>query len=115
MNPRMLPTLACAALAAGLFAFMPVAAAMPLVAPLQEAGDGYVVRVHGTNTYGPHCRFAWSTSYGWHVHGRHCDLPQYNPDWRDPRHWHWRLYEQARERRLQQGYRHHRLRRGYKY
>lgn len=114
MNPTMLLTAAGAAFAAGLLAFMSLGQAMPSVAPLQEAGGGHVVRVHGTNTYGPHCHFAWSTSAGWHVHRRHCDLPQYNPDWRDPRHWHWRFYEEARQRRLERRHRRHRSG-GYKY
>lgn len=114
MNLTMLRALTNPVLAAGLFAFMPEGAAMPLVAA-PETPDGGFVRVHGTHVIGPHCHFAWSTSYGWHVHRRYCDLPQYNPEWRDPRHWHWRFYEHARERRLQRRYRYRHSYEGYKY
>jgi hypothetical protein len=93
-----------AALFAGLFGFNATASAMQVPAPInRDASD--VLRVHGTHGIRQHCHNEWSTSVGWHLHRRHCDLPQYNPDWRDPRHWHWRLYEEARKRRWQRHYR----------
>lgn len=102
MKPMILP----AVLAAIVFCPLATARAMPVAAAFQAAVANAavtraVVRVHGSRVVGPHCDKAWSTSAGWHLHPRGCDLPQYNPDWRDPRHWHWRLYEEARARRAE--------------
>jgi hypothetical protein len=111
MKPMILP----AALAAIIFCPLATAKAraMPVASSFQAAvanaaAPRAVVRVHGSKVAGPHCDKAWSTSAGWHLHPRGCDLPQYNPDWRDPRHWHWRLYEEARARRYQRWRRHER-------